>query len=73
MIEKYCLDRGISFFRIEVFFEDLVDFRECYLFVKVDDFRSLIVLYFFFVNRIFRIYLVLGEGKFWVWVWFIDF
>ncbi|XP_041535062.1 cytosolic phospholipase A2 zeta isoform X2 [Microtus oregoni] len=57
MTEKYCLDRGIPFPRIEVEPEDLENPRECYLFTKAEDPRSPIVLHFPLVNRTFRTHL----------------
>lgn len=63
MTEKYCLDRGIPFPRIEVEPEDLEDPRECYLFTKAEDPRSPIVLHFPLVNRTFRTHLAPGKGK----------
>ncbi|KAK1338967.1 hypothetical protein QTO34_019636 [Cnephaeus nilssonii] len=54
MTEKYCLDRGIPFPRIEVLSEDLENPRECYLFARAEDPRSPIVLHFPLVNRTFR-------------------
>ncbi|XP_070439294.1 cytosolic phospholipase A2 zeta isoform X2 [Equus przewalskii] len=63
MTEKYCLDRGIPFPRIEVLPEDLADPRECYLFAKADDPRSPIVLHFPLVNRTFRTHLAPGAER----------
>lgn len=63
MTEKYCLDRGIPFPRIEVEPEDFEDPRECYLFTKAEDPCSPIVLHFPLVNRTFRTHLTPGEGK----------
>nr|XP_048315718.1 cytosolic phospholipase A2 zeta [Myodes glareolus] len=57
MTEKYCLDRGIPFPRIEVEPEDFEDPRECYLFTKAEDPCSPIVLHFPLVNRTFRTHL----------------
>ncbi|EQB77552.1 cytosolic phospholipase A2 delta [Camelus ferus] len=57
MTEKYCLDRGISFPRIEVLPEDLKEPCECYLFAEAEDPRSPIVLHFPLVNRTFRTHL----------------
>lgn len=70
--EKYCLDRGIPFPRIEVLPEDLEEPRECYLFARAEDPRSPIVLHFPLVNRTFRTHLAPGEGKPWAWVWPIE-
>lgn len=67
--EKYCLDRGIPFPRIEVLSEDLENPRECYLFARAEDPRAPIVLHFPLVNRTFRTHLTPGEGKPWAWVW----
>lgn len=67
--EKYCLDRGIPFPRIEVLSEDLENPRECYLFARAEDPRSPIVLHFPLVNRTFRTHRAPGEGKPWAWVW----
>ncbi|XP_006158715.1 cytosolic phospholipase A2 zeta [Tupaia chinensis] len=63
MTEKYCLDRGIPFPRIEVGPEDLEEPRECYLFAKADDPRSPIVLHFPLVNRTFRTHLAPGVER----------
>lgn len=63
MTEKYCLDRGIPFPRIEVLPEDLEAPRECYLFARAEDPRSPLVLHFPLVNRTFRTHLAPGEGK----------
>uniref|UniRef100_A0A8C6W6Z7 Phospholipase A2 n=1 Tax=Nannospalax galili TaxID=1026970 RepID=A0A8C6W6Z7_NANGA len=63
MTEKYCLDRGIPFPRIEVGPEDLEDPRECYLFTKAEDPRSPIVLHFPLVNRTFRTHLAPGVER----------
>ncbi|XP_057579681.1 cytosolic phospholipase A2 zeta isoform X2 [Hippopotamus amphibius kiboko] len=63
MTEKYCLDRGISFPRIEVPPEDLKDPRECYLFGKAEDLRSPIVLHFPLVNHTFRTHLAPGVER----------
>jgi hypothetical protein len=64
MTEKYCLDRGIPFPRIELGPEDLKEPRECYLFTKADDPYSPIVLHFPLVNRTFRTQLAPGKGTF---------
>lgn len=69
MTEKYCLDRGIPFPRIEVLPEDLEEPRECYLFTEAEDPRSPIVLHFPLVNRTFRTHLAPGEGRRWAGVW----
>ncbi|KAI5278661.1 Cytosolic Phospholipase A2 Zeta [Manis pentadactyla] len=63
MTEKYCLDRGIAFPRIEVLPEDLEEPRECYLFAKAEDPHSPIVLHFPLVNRTFRTYLAPGVER----------
>ncbi|XP_025854113.1 cytosolic phospholipase A2 zeta [Vulpes vulpes] len=63
MTEKYCLDRGIPFPRIEVLPEDLEEPRECYLFAKAEDPRSPIVLHFPLVNRTFRTHLAPGVER----------
>ncbi|XP_074222045.1 cytosolic phospholipase A2 zeta isoform X3 [Camelus bactrianus] len=63
MTEKYCLDRGISFPRIEVLPEDLKEPRECYLFAEAEDPRSPIVLHFPLVNRTFRTHLAPGVER----------
>lgn len=63
MTEKYCLDRGIPFPRIEVEPQDFEDPRECYLFTKAEDPCSPIVLHFPLVNRTFRTHLAPGKGK----------
>ncbi|XP_008057648.1 cytosolic phospholipase A2 zeta [Carlito syrichta] len=63
MTEKYCLDRGIPFPRIEVGPEDLEEPRECYLFAKAKDPRSPIVLHFPLVNRTFRTHLAPGVER----------
>uniref|UniRef100_A0A8C8W8D3 Phospholipase A2 n=1 Tax=Peromyscus maniculatus bairdii TaxID=230844 RepID=A0A8C8W8D3_PERMB len=60
MTEKYCLDRGIPFPRIEVGPKDLENPRECYLFTKTEDPCSPIVLHFPLVNRTFRTHLAPG-------------
>ncbi|XP_048649711.1 cytosolic phospholipase A2 zeta isoform X2 [Marmota monax] len=60
MTEKYCLDRGIPFPRIEVGPEDLERPRECYLFAKAKDPSSPIVLHFPLVNHTFRTHLAPG-------------
>ncbi|KAM7159400.1 cytosolic phospholipase A2 zeta isoform 2-T2 [Molossus nigricans] len=61
--EKYCLDRGIPFPRIEVLPEDLEEPRECYLFARAEDPRSPIVLHFPLVNRTFRTHLAPGVER----------
>nr|XP_031528770.1 cytosolic phospholipase A2 zeta isoform X3 [Vicugna pacos] len=63
MTEKYCLDRGISFPRIEVLPEDLKEPRECYLFAEAEDPRSPIVLHFPLVNQTFRTHLAPGVER----------
>ncbi|XP_020013622.2 cytosolic phospholipase A2 zeta [Castor canadensis] len=63
MTEKYCLDRGIPFPRIELGPEDLKEPRECYLFTKADDPYSPIVLHFPLVNRTFRTQLAPGVER----------
>ncbi|XP_017524612.3 cytosolic phospholipase A2 zeta isoform X1 [Manis javanica] len=63
MTEKYCLDRGIAFPRIEVLPEDLEEPRECYLFAKAKDPCSPIVLHFPLVSRTFRTYLAPGVER----------
>ncbi|XP_032337322.1 cytosolic phospholipase A2 zeta isoform X3 [Camelus ferus] len=63
MTEKYCLDRGISFPRIEVLPEDLKEPCECYLFAEAEDPRSPIVLHFPLVNRTFRTHLAPGVER----------
>ena len=63
MTEKYCLDRGISFPRIEVSPEDMKEPHECYLFAKAEDPSSPIILHFPLVNRTFRTHLAPGEGS----------
>ncbi|XP_037357644.1 cytosolic phospholipase A2 zeta [Talpa occidentalis] len=63
MTEKYCLDRGIPFPKIEVRPEDLKEPRECYLFAKAEDPRSPIVLHFPLVNRTFRTHLAPGVER----------
>uniref|UniRef100_A0A452S1M2 Phospholipase A2 n=1 Tax=Ursus americanus TaxID=9643 RepID=A0A452S1M2_URSAM len=63
MTEKYCLDRGIPFPRIEVLPEDLEEPRECYLFTEAKDPRSPIVLHFPLVNRTFRTHLAPGVER----------
>ncbi|XP_045863234.1 cytosolic phospholipase A2 zeta isoform X2 [Meles meles] len=63
MTEKYCLDRGIPFPRIEVLPEDLEEPRECYLFTKAEDPRSPIVLHFPLVNRTFCTHLAPGMER----------
>ncbi|XP_047396102.1 cytosolic phospholipase A2 zeta isoform X5 [Sciurus carolinensis] len=63
MTEKYCLDRGISFPKIEVGPEDLENPRECYLFTKAKDPSSPIVLHFPLVNHTFRTHLVPGVER----------
>ncbi|XP_062947543.1 cytosolic phospholipase A2 zeta [Cynocephalus volans] len=63
MTEKYCLDRGIPFPRIEVGPEDLEEPHECYLFVKAKDPHSPIVLHFPLVNRTFRTHLAPGVER----------
>ncbi|XP_032273782.1 cytosolic phospholipase A2 zeta [Phoca vitulina] len=63
MTEKYCLDRGIPFPRIEVLPEDLEEPRECYVFAKTEDARSPIVLHFPLVNRTFRTHLAPGVER----------
>ncbi|XP_035300458.1 cytosolic phospholipase A2 zeta isoform X2 [Cricetulus griseus] len=63
MTEKYCLDRGIPFPRIEVDPKDLEDPCECYLFTKADDPCSPIVLHFPLVNRTFRTHLAPGVKR----------
>ncbi|XP_019657522.1 cytosolic phospholipase A2 zeta isoform X4 [Ailuropoda melanoleuca] len=63
MTEKYCLDRGIPFPRIEVLPEDLEEPRECYLFTEAEDPRSPIVLHFPLVNRTFRTHLAPGVER----------
>ncbi|XP_066133045.1 cytosolic phospholipase A2 zeta isoform X1 [Saccopteryx bilineata] len=63
MTEKYCLDRGIPFPRIEVLPEDLEKPRECYLFADAEDPRAPIVLHFPLVNRTFRKYLAPGVER----------
>ncbi|XP_053449297.1 cytosolic phospholipase A2 zeta isoform X1 [Nycticebus coucang] len=63
MTEKYCLDRGIPFPRIEVGPEDLEEPRECYLFAKPNDPCSPIVLHFPLVNRTFRTHLAPGVER----------
>ncbi|KAL1786346.1 cytosolic phospholipase A2 zeta [Sigmodon hispidus] len=60
MTEKYCLDRGIPFPRIDVGPRDFEDPRECYLFTNAEDPRSPIVLHFPLVNRTFRTHLAPG-------------
>ncbi|KAL6035826.1 hypothetical protein STEG23_005223, partial [Scotinomys teguina] len=61
--EKYCLDRGIPFPRIEVGPKDFEDPRECYLFTKAEDPSSPIVLHFPLVNRTFRTHLAPGVER----------
>ncbi|XP_008141445.2 cytosolic phospholipase A2 zeta [Eptesicus fuscus] len=61
--EKYCLDRGIPFPRIEVLSEDLENPRECYLFARAEDPRSPIVLHFPLVNRTFRTHRAPGVAR----------
>ncbi|XP_014636086.1 PREDICTED: cytosolic phospholipase A2 zeta isoform X2 [Ceratotherium simum simum] len=63
MTEKYCLDRGIPFPRIEVLPEDLEYPRECYLFAEAENTRSPIVLHFPLVNRTFRTHLAPGVER----------
>ncbi|KAM8781688.1 cytosolic phospholipase A2 zeta [Rhynchonycteris naso] len=63
MTEKYCLDRGIPFPRIEVLPEDLENPQECYLFANAKDPCSPIVLHFPLVNRTFRKYLAPGVER----------
>ncbi|XP_051000395.1 LOW QUALITY PROTEIN: cytosolic phospholipase A2 zeta [Acomys russatus] len=63
MTEKYCLDRGIPFPKIEVGPQDFEDPRECYLFTKAEDPCSPIVLHFPLVNRTFRTYLAPGVER----------
>ncbi|KAF5925521.1 hypothetical protein HPG69_001968 [Diceros bicornis minor] len=63
MTEKYCLDRGIPFPRIEVLPEDLEDPRECYLFAEAENTCSPIVLHFPLVNRTFRTHLAPGVER----------
>lgn len=63
MTEKYCLDRGISFPRIEVSPEDIKEPHECYLFAKAEDPSSPIILHFPLVNHTFRTHLAPGEGS----------
>ncbi|XP_007933479.1 cytosolic phospholipase A2 zeta [Orycteropus afer afer] len=63
MTEKYCLDRGIPFPKIEVPLEDLEEPRECYLFTEAEDPRSPIVLHFPLVNHSFRTYLAPGVER----------
>lgn len=65
MTEKYCLDRGIPFPKIEVLPEDLEEPRECYLFARAEDPHAPIVLHFPLVNRTFRTHLAPGEGTPW--------
>ena len=65
MTEKYCLDRGIPFPKIEVLPEDLEEPHECYLFAMAEDPRSPIVLHFPRVNRTFRTHLAPGKGEPW--------
>uniref|UniRef100_A0A8C3VPA1 Phospholipase A2 n=1 Tax=Catagonus wagneri TaxID=51154 RepID=A0A8C3VPA1_9CETA len=61
--ERYCLDRGIPFPRIDVLPEDLKEPQECYLFAKAGDPRSPIVLHFPLVNRTFRTHLAPGVER----------
>lgn len=61
--EKYCLDRGIPFPRIEVPAEELENPRECYLFARAEDPRAPLVLHFPLVNRTFRTHRAPGEGS----------
>ncbi|XP_006883280.1 PREDICTED: cytosolic phospholipase A2 zeta [Elephantulus edwardii] len=63
MTEKYCLDRGIPFPRIEIQPEDLKDPQECYLFTEAEDPCSPIVLHFPLVNRSFRTHLAPGVER----------
>uniref|UniRef100_A0A452DZA1 Phospholipase A2 n=1 Tax=Capra hircus TaxID=9925 RepID=A0A452DZA1_CAPHI len=63
MTEKYCLDRGISFPRIEVSPEDIKEPHECYLFAKAEDPSSPIILHFPLVNRTFRTHLAPGVER----------
>ncbi|XP_019500442.1 PREDICTED: cytosolic phospholipase A2 zeta [Hipposideros armiger] len=63
MTEKYCLDRGIPFPRIEVLPEDLEEPRECYLFARAEDPHSPIVLHFPLVNCTFRTHLAPGVER----------
>ncbi|CAN0540409.1 unnamed protein product [Rangifer tarandus platyrhynchus] len=63
MTEKYCLDRGISFPRIEVSPEDMKEPHECYLFAKAEDPSSPIILHFPLVNRTFRTHLAPGMER----------
>ncbi|OWK09380.1 PLA2G4F [Cervus elaphus hippelaphus] len=63
MTEKYCLDRGISFPRIEVSPEDMKEPHECYLFAKAEDPSSPIILHFPLVNRTFRTHLAPGVER----------
>ncbi|XP_071078056.1 cytosolic phospholipase A2 zeta isoform X2 [Desmodus rotundus] len=63
MTEKYCLDRGIPFPKIEVLPEDLEEPHECYLFAMAEDPRSPIVLHFPLVNRTFRTHLAPGVER----------
>ncbi|XP_054421088.1 cytosolic phospholipase A2 zeta [Pteronotus mesoamericanus] len=61
--EKYCLDRGIPFPKIEVPPEDLEEPRECYLFATAEDPHAPIVLHFPLVNRTFRTHLAPGVER----------
>nr|XP_019580978.1 PREDICTED: cytosolic phospholipase A2 zeta isoform X1 [Rhinolophus sinicus] len=63
MTEKYCLDRGIPFPKIEVLPEDLEEPRECYLFARAEDPHAPIVLHFPLVNRTFRTHLAPGVER----------
>ncbi|KAM9646133.1 cytosolic phospholipase A2 zeta isoform 2-T2 [Trichechus inunguis] len=63
MTEKYCLDRGIPFPRIEVHPADLEEPRECYLFTSAEDPRSPIILHFPLVNHSFRTHLAPGVER----------
>lgn len=63
MTEKYCLDRGIPFPKIEVGPEDLERPRECYLFAKDKDPSSPIVLHFPLVNHTFRTHHAPGKRE----------
>ncbi|KAM6202499.1 cytosolic phospholipase A2 zeta [Rhynchocyon petersi] len=63
MTEKYCLDRGIPFPRIEVHPEDLKEPQECYVFIEATEPRSPIVVHFPLVNRSFRTHLAPGVER----------
>ncbi|XP_023566984.1 cytosolic phospholipase A2 zeta [Octodon degus] len=63
MTEKYCLDRGIPFPKIEVGPEDMAEPGECYLFAEAEAPQAPIVLHFPLVNRTFRTHLAPGVER----------